>query len=167
MEDLTKELTQWVQSPPDKRDFDKGALLFVRITAKRRVYAQMMAAPQKYGCILYNELSKILKFRLAKLTHQQVVELSAKADNSIKKAESVSYGKRPDHDSLPDEIKAAYVQNYSILQRMKELHMQARNVALRPGNCADSDVYAFVKEIISLDKKRLANWKLYDEYSAN
>ena len=73
-------------------------------------------------------------------------------------------GKRIDHDSLPDEIKAKYVENLSILQRMRELHLKLRSLSLDTAPCPDSERYPFLKELIELDKKMHANWEEYDHY---
>lgn len=73
-------------------------------------------------------------------------------------------GKREDHDSLPDEVKAKYVENLSILQRMRELHLRLRSLSLDSATCPDSERYPFLKELISLDKKLHANWEAYDTY---
>ena len=73
-------------------------------------------------------------------------------------------GKRDDHDSLPDEIKAKYVENLSILQRMRELHLKLRSLSLDTAPCPDSERYPFLKELIELDKKMHANWEEYDHF---
>jgi hypothetical protein len=75
-------------------------------------------------------------------------------------------GKREDHDALPDEIKAKYVENLSLLQRMRELHLRLRSLSLENATCPDSERYPFLKELISLDKKLHANWEAYDHYVA-
>ena len=76
-------------------------------------------------------------------------------------------GKRIDHDSLPDEIKAKYVENLSILQRMRELHLKLRSLSLDTSPCPDSERYPFLKELINLDKKMHANWEEYDHFVAS
>lgn len=76
-------------------------------------------------------------------------------------------GKRPDHDSLPPEIQACYVENLSVLHRMRETHMQLRSLSLDNHPCPDSERYPFLKELIDLDKKYRANWKKYDTYVAD
>ena len=73
-------------------------------------------------------------------------------------------GKRIDHDSLPDEIKAKYVENLSILQRMRELHLKLRSLSLDTAPCPDSERYPFLKELIELDKKMHDNWEEYDHF---
>lgn len=88
------------------------------------------------------------------------IPLAAKADETPQK------GKRLDHDSLPDDIKAKYVENLSLLQRMRELHLRLRSLSLENATCPDSERYPFLKELISLDKKLHANWEAYDHYVA-
>ena len=75
-------------------------------------------------------------------------------------------GKREDHDALPDEVKAKYVENLSLLQRMRELHLRLRSLSLDNSPCPDSERYPFLKELIALDKKLHANWEAYDHYVA-
>ena len=73
-------------------------------------------------------------------------------------------GKRPDHDDLPEEIQALYVENLDIVHRMRELHLKLRTLSLDNATCPDSERYPFLKEIINLDKKRVANWDIYDHF---
>ena len=73
-------------------------------------------------------------------------------------------GKRADHDSLPDEIKACYIENFSILQQMRELHLKLRSLSLENVTCPDSERYPFLKELVRLDKKLHENWDKYDHY---
>lgn len=76
-------------------------------------------------------------------------------------------GKRPDHDSLPDEIKALYVENLSLLHEMRELHMQLRHLSTENATCPDSERYPFLKELIAKDKQYHKNWETYDRYVAD
>jgi hypothetical protein len=73
-------------------------------------------------------------------------------------------GKRADHDLLPEDIQAKYVENFSILQRMRELHLRLRTMSTEDSTCPDSERYPFLKELIELDKKLHANWEAYDRY---
>ena len=75
-------------------------------------------------------------------------------------------GKRPDHDSLPVEIQALYVENASIMQKMRELHLQLRKLSTAEATCPDSERYPFLKELIALDKQYHHNWQVYDSWSA-
>ena len=73
-------------------------------------------------------------------------------------------GKRTDHDSLPEDVQALYVENLDIVHRMRELHMKLRSLSLDGATCPDSERYLFLKEIIALDKKRVQNWDIYDHF---
>lgn len=159
---FTAQLGAWLENP---EDFDAGALLFLRATSKKVVYANMISRPEKYRDILKRELKKIYEFRLANLTAEQVSQMKTESEQIIKEIENPKKpkGRRDDHDLLPDEAKAAYKENYTIVRKMMELHMQARKLEMNVTPCTASDVYPFVKEIKALDKKRIANWKLYDE----
>ncbi len=73
-------------------------------------------------------------------------------------------GKRTDHDSLPEDVQALYVENLDIVHRMRELHLKLRSLSLDGATCPDSERYPFLKEIIALDKKRVQNWDIYDHF---
>ena len=109
------------------------------------------------------------------MTHTQVEEMAAQVqtiadehhltnDASPVPEDERRLGKREDHDSLPDEIKAKYVENLLLLQRMCELHLRLRSLSLENATCQDSERYPFLKELISLDKKLHTNWEEYDHY---
>ena len=75
-------------------------------------------------------------------------------------------GKRDDHDRLPEEIQALYIENLSIMQQMRAIHAQLvviTNAAQSKDYCPDGDRYPLVKEIIALDEKYRSNWLLYDQ----
>lgn len=93
-------------------------------------------------------------------------EQSGACSNYAERSQDSQKGKRADHDSLPDEIKAKYVENLSLLQRMRELHLRLRSLSLENFTCPDSERYPFLKELITLDKKLHANWEAYDHYVA-
>jgi hypothetical protein len=81
-------------------------------------------------------------------------------------AKEFKQGKRADHDILPEEIQALYVENLSLLQRMREVHLRLRTLSTADAPCPDSERYPFLKELIELDKKMHANWEQYDHYVA-
>ena len=90
---------------------------------------------------------------------------AAKAGKSEEFAEFKA-GKRADHDALPAEIQALYTENLDLVHRMRELHMKLRSLSLENATCPESERYPFLKEIIALDKRRVANWDTYDHYVA-
>ena len=89
---------------------------------------------------------------------------TATGENKSEEFAEFKAGKRGDHDQLPDEIKALYVENLDIVHRMRELHLKLRTLSLDGATCPDSDRYPFLKEIITLDKRLHTNWDTYDHY---
>ncbi len=66
---------------------------------------------------------------------------------------------------MPDEIKALYVENVSLLQKKREVHLKLRTLTLDNVTCPDSERYPFLKKLIRLDKQLRKNWERYDKYS--
>ena len=73
-------------------------------------------------------------------------------------------GKRADHDQLPEEIQARYIENLDLLHKMRELHLKLRSLSTEQVSCPDSERYPFLKELIALDKQLHENWKVYDHF---
>lgn len=169
---LTEALGKWLETPPAERDYEKGALYLLKLSGNRILYRNIIVNPAAKAELIEYQIRKYYNFRVQELTHSQVAEMQKEADRIIKdhiplaaKADTApTKGKRADHDSLPDEIKAKYVENLSILQRMRELHLRLRSLSLENAPCPDSERYPFLKELISLDKKLHANWEAYDTY---
>ena len=202
---FTKEVKAWLDMPASERDYDKGALYLLQLSNNQIMYRNLSRNAKKHGDFIEHHIRKYMKFRLERLTHEQVQEMQRKVDkiailrnldasakvdsassgseNSQEVAEGVEgangvecsdsdsaspkfkAGIRADHDLLPAEIQALYVENASILQKMRELHLTLRNLSLDNVACPDSERYPFLKELIELDKKYHSNWKAYDSFS--
>ena len=89
---------------------------------------------------------------------------SEQGDTPSTEAEQFRAGKRADHDTLPAEIQALFVENADIMRKMRELHLQLRNLSTANATCPDSDRYPFLKELIELDKRYHRNWQAYDNF---
>lgn len=186
---FTELIKQWLETPSDQRDYSVGALYLLKLSGNQIMYRNLVANPKGKAEFIDYQLQKYYNFRVQLLTHEQVeemqeqvnkiVEINNLADRLEIKDESLennasplsalhtplAKGKRDDHDSLPDEIKAKYVENLSILQRMRELHLKLRSLSLETAPCPDSERYPFLKELIELDKKMHANWEEYDHFA--
>ena len=167
---FTQQIQDWINTPAEQRDNAQGALLLLRLTGNQIMYRNLMANPKRNAQFIEYQLQKRLNFRLQKLTHEQVEEMQQQVDAIAKKltpntGESFKQGKRDDHDQLPDEIQALYVENLGIVQKMRELHMKLRSLSLDNAPCPDSERYPFLKELIALDKRLHANWETYDHYT--
>ena len=168
---FTELIKQWLETPSNQRDYSVGALYLLKLSGNQIMYRNIVAQLDRRHDFVDYQIQKYYNFRVQALTHAQVEEMQQQVDVIV--AEHISLaanadehktGKRIDHDSLPDEIKAKYVENLSILQRMRELHLKLRSLSLDTAPCPDSERYPFLKELIELDKKMHANWEEYDHY---
>ena len=87
------------------------------------------------------------------------------ADNIHQDNKQFKAGKRLNHDSLPVEIQALYIENGNIIHKMRELHLQLRELSKENATCPDSERYPFLKELIALDKTYHKNWQIYDSWT--
>lgn len=181
---FTERLGLWLKAAPDARDYSEGCKMFLQLTGRVVMYKNLLTVHDMPR--LETELQAKYDFRVRGLTHDQVTEMSARVEkiaeslelsnerpspdgslNSKPSSLDFKRGKRPDHDTLPPEIQALYVENLSVLRRMREVHMRLRSLSLVDHPCPDSERYPFLKELIELDKKYRGNWKAYDEYEAS
>lgn len=174
---FTEQIKEWLEAPEAERDYSVGALYLLKLSGNQIMYKNIIRCIDSRKQFVEYQLQKYYNFRVAALTHAQVEEMSAKVDTiaeehhltddaSTVPEEDWRTGKRADHDSLPDDVKAKFVENLSILQRMRELHLRLRSLSLDNATCPDSERYPFLKELIALDKKLHANWEAYDHYVA-
>lgn len=172
---FTEQIRQWLETHEDERDYAVGALYLLKLSGNQILYKNIVAALDRRHDVIEYQLQKYYNFRVQALTHAQVEEMAAQVqtiadehhltdDASTVPEDERRLGKREDHDSLPDEVKAKYVENLSILQRMRELHLRLRSLSLDNATCPDSERYPFLKELITLDKKLHSNWEEYDHY---
>lgn len=170
---FTKLIGDWLNTPESERDYTVGALYLLKLNGNKIMYANIVANIDRRHEIVEYQLQKYYNFRVKELTHAQVEEIQQKVDAIVEEhiplaaeADTQRVGKRDDHDLLPDSIKALYVENLSLLQRMRELHLRLRSLSLENVTCPDSERYPFLKEMIALDKKLHSNWERYDHYVA-
>lgn len=169
--EFTEKLRRWLETPPNERNYEEGALLLLKLNNNQIMYRNIMANPRgKAEHIEYN-LQKYYNFRVKELTHEQVEDMQNQVDKIMAYSSTPSsstpqfkQGKRSDHDTLPDEIQALYVENLSIVQRMREVHLKLRSLSTADSPCPDSERYPFLKELIELDKRMHKNWEVYDHF---
>lgn len=175
--EFTNKLQTWLSLPREDRDWDEGALMLLQLTGNKIMYRNLSVNPEGKANFIEGKLQQYLEFRLAELTHEQVKEMQQAVEEIVKEhiefksddneAKNFKAGKRADHDTLPEEIQALYVENLDLMHRMRELHLKLRTMSTTDSTCADSDRYPFLKEFIKLDKKLHDNWNVYDHFVAN
>jgi len=172
--EFTNKLQTWLSLPREDRDWDEGALMLLQLTGNKIMYRNLSVNPEGKANFIEGKLQQYLEFRLAELTHEQVKEMQHAVEEIVKEhtefksddneAKNFKAGKRADHDMLPEEIQALYVENLDLVHRMRELHLKLRTMSTTDSTCADSDRYPFLKEFIKLDKKLHDNWNIYDHF---
>lgn len=172
--EFTNKLQIWLSLPREQRDWDEGALMLLQLTGNKIMYRNLSVNPEGKANFIEGKLQQHLEFRLAELTHEQVKEMQHAVEEIVKEhtefksddneAKNFKAGKRADHDTLPEEIQALYVENLDLVHRMRELHLKLRTMSTTDSTCADSDRYPFLKEFIKLDKKLHDNWNVYDHF---
>lgn len=176
-ENFTKKLQDWLNTPDTEKDYAAGALLLLQLSGNAIMYHNLAVYPQGHAEFITAKLQEYLNFRLKDVTHKEVVAMQKQVDEIVKShtefknpetnpATEFKAGKRADHDTLPDDIKALYVENLAIVHRMRELHLKLRTLSTTDSPCPDSDRYPFLKELIALDKKLHDNWNTYDHFVA-
>ena len=172
--EFTEKIQQWLDTPHEQRDYEQGALYLLKLNGNQIMYRNLMSNPRGKAEFIEYHLRKHYNFRVKDLTHAQVVAMDKQVEEIVKKhntftednpAKEFKQGKRADHDTLPDEIQALYVENLSLLQRMREVHLRLRTLSTADAPCPDSERYPFLKELIELDTRLHANWDRYDHYT--
>lgn len=148
--------------------------MLLQLTGNKIMYRNLSVNPEGKANFIEGKLQQYLEFRLAELTHEQVKEMQHAVEEIVKEhtefksddneAKNFKAGKRADHDTLPEEIQALYVENLDLVHHMRELHLKLRTMSTTDSTCADSDRYPFLKEFIKLDKKLHDNWNVYDHF---
>ncbi len=170
---LQKRLVDWLESPRDSRNIEEGATILLKINRNQIMYRNAIMNPGKYAPHIEYQLRKYYNKDVIEVTHEQVEQMAAKVEKIAEKhltflensqESEFKKGKRADHDSLPDEIQSLYVENLSLVQRMREVHARLRILTGQPGICPDSDRYPFLKELIALDRQLHENWARYDSF---
>lgn len=175
--EFTEKLKCWLNQSREERNWDEGALMLLQLSGNKVMYRNLSINPEGKAEFIEGKLQQYLEFRLAELTHEQVKEMQNAVEDIVKEhtefkseeneAKNFKAGKRADHDKLPEEVQALYVENLDLVHRMRELHLKLRTMSTTDSTCADSDRYPFLKEFIKLDKKLHDNWNVYDHYVAN
>lgn len=171
---FTQKFQAWLNLPREERDWEAGAMMLLQLSGNKIMYRNISVNPKGKAEFIEGKLQQYLKFRLAALTHEQVKEMEqqvetimekrSKFEAEVNEAKNFKAGKRADHDTLPEEIQALYVENLDLVHRMRELHLKLRTMSTSTAACADSERYPFLKEFIFLDKKLHDNWDRYDHF---
>ena len=175
---LTDKLRQFLETPNEQKDWNAGAILLLQLTNNPIMYRNISLNPKGKADFILGKLQQFLKARCEIENHNEVMALQSTVNEIVTQrtefsnpdtnpATGFKAGKRADHDSLPEDIQALYVENLDIVHRMRELHLQLRKLSDSTKTIPDSERKPLLDEFIALDKKLHDNWNTYDHYVAN
>ena len=163
----------WLDAAPEDRDLEQGARILLQLTRNTIRYNSMIRNPAAHADVIEQELRAHLQRRESTPTPEEAVRIRAEAKAAIKEiftlkennpAKEFKAGKRPDHDSLPDDIKQLYVDNLEIRHRMQQYHLEIRTLIRSKKDCAPADLRDLVKLLKNADVQYHDNWEKYDHY---
>lgn len=172
-EKFTKDLQQYLTTPRDERDYERGALLLLQLNRNRFMHAQLLR--RKNWDKLEYELKKHLNIRLEGLTTREVQEmekrelprirLSMEARRPILSTDKdftggTYKGRREDHDNLPAEVQALYERNADLYFKMKQTFETLKTMEDKTA----CDRHELLTILVGLDKEYRQNWNAYDTF---
>lgn len=157
--ELTQKIKDWLES--QEQDINTGAELLLRVNRNRILHQNIIRRNMKDKLIY--ELEKVLSLREHGDPCAQVPQMEEKAKELTipQEGEEHERGMRPDHDSLPDEIKLLVEKNLLIYPIMRKLQ---ESLKLLKTPC---DREPYLKELLALDASLRANWNQYDTFDKN
>ena len=170
---LTERLQDFLDTPREDRDWNEGAILLLQLTNNTIMYRNLSINPKGKAECIEGKLRAFLKSRREVEAHDEVIILQEQVNAIIEnrtefkednEAKEFKAGKRADHDRLPEDIQALYVENLDLVHRMRELHLRLRLLSDSTKQVPAAERKPLLDEFINLDKKLHANWDTYDHY---
>lgn len=170
---LTARLQDFLDTPREDRDWNEGAILLLQLTNNTIMYRNLSINPKGKAEFIEGKLRAFLKSRREVEAHDEVLILQEQVNAIIEnrtefkednEAKEFKAGKRADHDRLPEDIQALYVENLDLVHRMRELHLRLRLLSDSTKQVPAAERKPLLDEFINLDKKLHANWDTYDHY---
>lgn len=170
---LTERLQDFLDTPREDRDWNEGAILLLQLTNNTIMYRNLSINPKGKAEFIEGKLRAFLKSRREVEAHDEVIILQEQVNAIIEnrtefkednEAKEFKAGKRADHDRLPEDIQALYVENLDLVHRMRELHLRLRLLSDSTKQVPAVERKPLLDEFINLDKKLHANWDAYDHF---
>lgn len=170
---FTKDLQQYLTTPREERDYERGAILLLQLNRNRFMHARLLR--RKNWDKLEYELKKHLNIRLEGLTTREVQEmekrelprirLSMEARRPILSTDKdftggTYKGRREDHDQLPAEVQALYERNADLYFKMKQTFETLKTMEDQTA----CDRHELLTILVGLDKEYRQNWNAYDTF---
>ncbi len=170
-----------VEHPTDKQIIDAAEMLLQLDPGRERgIYNSACQRPQSLLPWVRADLQKFYKIRVAGITNAEVGKYIEETEKVVvedlqQKPEGIEVattdnpavtserGKRADHDTLPDNIKALWDDNAKRWQKMRELHNQLALMVAKP-SYQQCDGYELCYTLRQTDNALRSAYKQYDEY---
>lgn len=172
---LTNSIQNWLNTPPAERDIIAGATLMLKLNHNRTLHANVVRRPERYAGKVEYELRKHLKIRLDGLTVADVArmdrEVMPRVEETLRQVPvistdaelpegTVARGRRPDHDQLPEEIKALWDGNIENYHKVRDIHHLLKEMEAAP----PCDRYEYLKLLDEADRRYRENLARYDGF---
>lgn len=177
---LTIRLKAWLEkeSHTDNEDIMEGAQMLLKLNRNQALFNTISRRPGKYVSKIEYELKKFLPMRLNRMTIGDVKKLDAEltpeiqdainnetgsADDELNEKEDLPAhgGKRSDHDSLPDDIKAIWEENAMRWKKIKLVFNQLKTLT------QPCDRYELLMQLKETWYKYKAEFERYDSFELN
>ncbi len=172
---LTRSIQDWLETPEETRDVVAGATMLLQLNRNRALFNSIIRRPRKFQTKLVYELRKYLNMRLDDVAvadevriEKEVLPSVAETLASVPAVSSddehpepvVARGKRPDHDSLPPEIRELWESNGPRYRQIRLLFNELKAMS----DAQPCDRYERVKILGELDAEYRRNLKMYDGF---
>lgn len=175
---FTLQISSWLETPEDKRDIVAGAELLLKLNRNMAMYNSAVRRPEKYAAKIAYELRKFLNIRQQNMSVSDVTVLEADVMPRIEAVvedmpgeavistdderphAKVARGKRPDHDSLPEEIRDIYEQNGIRHRKMILLYNELKAMS----DAQPCDRIERLKLLDEAERTYREGWQRYDSY---
>lgn len=182
--EFTESLKRWLETPREERDVREGAELLLRINGNRHIYNLAMNRPEAAHDHVEYDLKKFLQIRLDGHTVESIREMERELlpkvrtlipppeeeteselseDDTVEEtptAPNVHRGRRPDHDELPEHIRAIYDRGGELYEKIRRTFTELQDLEKAP----PCDRYEKIKILEGLYEEYIAGWDEYDAY---
>lgn len=182
--EFTESLKRWLETPREERDVREGAELLLRINGNRHIYNLAMNRPEAAHDHVEYDLKKFLQIRLDGHTVESIREMEHELLPKVRSlvpppeeeteselseddtaeetptAPNVHRGRRPDHDDLPEHIRAIYDRGGELYDKIRQTFTELQDLEKAP----PCDRYEKIKILEGLYEEYIAGWDEYDAY---
>lgn len=182
--EFTESLKRWLETPREERDVREGAELLLRINGNRHIYNLAMNRPEAAHDHVEHDLKKFLQIRLDGHTVESIREMERELlpkvrtlipppeeeteselseDDTVEEtptAPNAHRGRRPDHDELPEHIRAIYDRGGELYEKIRRTFTELQDLEKAP----PCDRYEKIKILEGLYEEYIAGWDEYDAY---